>query len=112
MFDSFDWNSLFNSTEKATNKEAVRGIKETISAARKCLNSSDFVNYKNKYDKVEKEIVNLLITKARMFNGDIAKYGAEMLAILIRLDVLRALIKDTENDSKKVEMMTDDKVVL
>lgn len=101
--DNFNWNELFEAdkSESVNSKEVINKIKEVGEAARKCLTSSDFHYYSQQYMNLEKEVIGFMITKARNFNGDIQKFGAEMLAVVIKMDTLRTLLKSVDSDSRK-----------
>lgn len=101
MFQDFDWNKLFESEDKSNIKETAKAIKETGAIARKCLTQSDFQLYRTKYEDLEKKVIDYMIGKARSFNGDASKLGSEMLAVLVKIDTLRSLLKNVESDSKK-----------
>jgi hypothetical protein len=103
MFNStdFDWNKLFEPEDKVTSKEIVSKLKEVGDSARKCLTHADFHSYSTKYQDLEDAVIGYMIGKARNFNGDTSKFGAEMLAVIVKVDTLRTLLKSVEADAKK-----------
>ena len=100
--DDFNWNKLFDpDTDDIRQKETLNKIKAVGDAARKCLTIPEFQIYRDRYTELEKEIISFMITKSRNFNGDITKFGAEMLAVIVKTDTLRTLLKQVESDSRK-----------
>ena len=78
--------------------EAGKLLKEAQELANKCLNSIDFVRYKNRYEKLERDTIDTLID----FNEpDPMKYAFNVRRALDELRQLRLLLRQVENDSRE-----------
>jgi len=107
--DFFKLKRLFNKEAEKDNviNEAERLIVNTGDIARKCLTHEDFRLYRDAYIRTERASVNALILYTKNFvenpGGDINKYAITCMRLLTRIQDLRALLNNVDNDAKREE---------
>lgn len=86
-------------------KESAENIKRVTEAAQACLSSELFHSYRFQYQNAEKRLVDVMIRYTRSFfsedRGDMSKYGAMMARYITKLDDMRMMLKQVENDSRR-----------
>lgn len=103
-----DLRSLFVKNEQKSPEElaaAERELDLTGDLARKCLTHEDFNLYKKSYVKTEASLIDSMMIYTKNFvesdHGDVMKYALTMVRLFTKLQHLRYLIKNVEEDSKK-----------
>lgn len=86
-------------------KELADAIQRTAQAAQSCLNSELFHGYRRQYQNAEKMLISVIIQYTRSFfsedRGDMNKYGAQMARYITKLDDMRMLLRQVDNDAKR-----------
>jgi len=76
-----------------------------VSKARACLAMNEFKDYREAYEKEEREIIGTLLVDAGKCalddNGSLEKFGAKCLVRLNRLRDVRGLLRDVTINASK-----------
>jgi hypothetical protein len=87
-------------------------IQAVAAAANKCLGMSEFRSYAERYQALERSIVEELIKDARTFSADqttLEKFSAKALLKLTRIYDLRTLLMSVTTDAKRDKGAPDGK---
>ena len=94
---------IFRNINERMGKRAEENI--ALRRAQACLSSNEFKDYREAYEKEEREIIGTLINEAGMFvvgdAGTMEKFGAKCLIRLNRLRDVRSLLVKVTVDSRK-----------
>jgi|SRR5208282_1679998 len=103
-----DFQDMFVPLKEPSEKkpqEALSQLEATVKNARACVNTTQFQEYKKKYEKEERDLLTVMINFTQTFilneNANPAMYGMRMAMYIQKLYDLRRLLKTIETDSER-----------
>lgn len=101
-----DFSDMFVPQEISQKSEQVLGqLNAIVKMARECLNTQQFQQYKTKFEKEEKQLLDVMIAYTNTFilneNANPAMYGLRMAMYIQKLYDLRRLLKNVEADASR-----------
>ena len=93
---------LYSSLMKDESKKlkAIQASKETMEAARSCINTTQFQKYKTEYTKTREQIFDIC---ENLKSSDPLVYAFEMADYMTRLRMLGTLLKTVEREARTNE---------
>lgn len=89
----------FGEQDEVFKKDNTEALKALGDAARSCVNTKEFKNYKNQLEDTKLVILDQLA--AMKPQGSLEQYGMQVMIYLDRYKTLKRLVDTIETDAKK-----------